>query len=110
MQYILVYITAGNKAEAEAIARAALDKGLAACANILEQAHSLFRWEGRLESGPETVLLLKSRLDLFPALREEARRLHSYTTPCIVALPILDGDRDFLDWINASCTAKPSGD
>ncbi|MDR2050226.1 MAG: divalent-cation tolerance protein CutA [Deltaproteobacteria bacterium] len=110
MQYILVYITARDKAEAEAIASAALDKGLAACANIPGPVHSMYKWEGNLESGPETVLLLKSRRDLFPALREEVRRLHSYATPCIVSLPLLDGDRDFLDWIDASCTAKPSGD
>ena len=102
MQYILVYVTAGDRAEAERIAAAVVGERLAACANIFDSMHSLYWWEGRVERGEEAALLLKSELGLFEALRERVRALHSYATPCIVALPILAGHREYLEWISAS--------
>ena len=102
MQYILVYVTAADRAEAERIAAAVVGERLAACANIFGSMRSLYWWEGRVEQGDEAVLLLKSELNLFEALRERVRALHSYATPCIVALPILAGHREYLDWIGAS--------
>lgn len=107
MRYILVYITAGDREEALRLAEALVGARLAACANILGAAHSIYWWEGKVERGEETVLVLKSRRDKFAELLREARRLHSYATPCIVALPIVDGNPDYLDWIDASCSPGP---
>ncbi len=103
MQYILVYVTTSGKAEAENIARAVLDDCLAACANIIEPMRSLYWWKGNLENTDEAVLLFKTELDRFERLKQKVCLLHSYETPCIVALPIIDGNRDYLDWITSSC-------
>ena len=103
MQYILVYITTKDRDEAERIAAAVVSEGLAACANILDSMRSLYWWNGQMESATETILLLKSELDRFEALQKKVTQLHSYETPCIVALPIIAGSRAYLDWISASC-------
>lgn len=103
MQYILVYITTKDKAEAEAIAADVIGRGLAACANILDPMQSMYWWKGNMVKDSETVLLLKTELERFDELKQKVALLHSYETPCIVALPIIDGDRAYLDWISSAC-------
>ena len=102
MQYIMVYVTVGGQAEAGRIAAAVVGEKLAACANVIAPMRSLYWWEGKLEEAKEAVLLLKSELGLFEALRDRVRALHSYETPCIVALPILAGSQDYLDWLGGN--------
>jgi periplasmic divalent cation tolerance protein len=97
----LVYVTTADEAEAERLARAAVEERLAACANILPGMRSLYWWQGKVEAGRETVLILKTRANLVDALTARLKELHSYDTPCIVALPILGGNADFLTWIAA---------
>lgn len=95
----LVYVTAPNQAEAESLARVAVEGRLAACANILPGMRSLYWWRGRLEQADECVLILKTTEALVPALTEALTRAHSYECPCVVALPIAAGNPDFLRWI-----------
>jgi len=97
----LVYVTAPTLAEAESLARLAVEGRLAACANILPGMRSLYWWQGRLESADETVLLLKTTAELAPALIRALTEAHSYDCPCVVALPIATGNPDFLRWIEA---------
>lgn len=97
----LVYVTAPSLAEAERLGRLAVEARLAACANILPGMRSLYWWKGALESAEETVLVLKTREELVPALTEALTKAHSYEVPCVVALPILAGNKDFLAWIDA---------
>ena len=97
----LVYVTAPTLAEAESLARLAVEGRLAACANILPGMRSLYWWQGRLESADETVLLLKTTQELAPALIRALTEAHSYDCPCVVALPIAAGNPDFLRWIEA---------
>ena len=97
----LVYVTAPTLAEAESLARLAVEGRLAACANILPGMRSLYWWQGRLESADETVLLLKTTAELAPALIRALTEAHSYDCPCVVALPIASGNPDFLRWIEA---------
>jgi periplasmic divalent cation tolerance protein len=104
MEAILIYITAADKAEAEKLASALVGERLAACANILDGVDSSFWWEGKIEHGREALCLLKSVRGKFPALRQRVLELHSYKTPCVVALPIIDGNPDFLAWISESCS------
>jgi periplasmic divalent cation tolerance protein len=104
MEAILVYITTANKAEAEKLAAALVGERLAACANIVDGIESVFWWEGKINHSREALCLLKSVPEKFPALRQRALELHSYETPCVVALPILDGNPDFLTWISESCS------
>jgi periplasmic divalent cation tolerance protein len=95
----LIYVTCGDHAEAEKIGRALLEERLAACVNIFDNMHSLYWWQGALEEGHESVLIIKSRLAASGAITERVRALHSYTTPCVVVFPIQGGNPDYLEWI-----------
>ena len=104
LQYILVYVSCADKAEAEKIASAVLDERLAACANVVDGMESMYWWKGKLEKARECILIFKSEQRLFERLNGKILDLHSYETPCVVALPIIRGNRAYLDWISASVT------
>jgi len=95
----LIYITTENKAEAERIGQALVEEYLAACVNIIDGMNSIYRWEGRLMQENETVLIAKTIEAKVPALMQRVKALHSYDCPCIVALPITDGNEAFLNWV-----------
>lgn len=95
-----VYITAPNDDEAATIARALVQERLAACANILPGARSIYRWQGKIADDSETVCVLKSHVDRLPKLIERAQQLHSYDVPCVVAMPITDISEDYADWLS----------
>ncbi|MBI4411376.1 MAG: divalent-cation tolerance protein CutA [Deltaproteobacteria bacterium] len=99
MRYAVVYITCSNRTEADKIGRTLVEERLAACVNIIDGMNSIYRWEGKIEEAKETVLIAKTRETLVKKLIEKAKSLHSYDCPCIVALPITDGNHDFLVWI-----------
>jgi len=101
-----VYVTAPSLAEAESLARLAVEGRLAACANILPGMRSLYWWQGKLEQAEEAVLILKTTEALVPALTEALTRAHSYDCPCVVALPIAAGNPDFLRWIEAETAPR----
>ena len=103
MSHIVVLVTATSTGEAEAIGRALVEGRMAACVNISSAAvRSLFRWQERIEEQEEVLLVVKSRRDLLPSIIETVKRLHSYTVPEVIALPILDGSPDYLAWIDES--------
>ena len=102
MDPIFVYITAASEDEARRIGRALVDEQLAACVNILPRMESIYRWENRVETAAEAVLIAKTRKALFEQLAERVRGLHSYSCPCIVAWPLTDGAPAYLDWIRES--------
>lgn len=97
----LGYITVGTEDEAKRIARTLLDERLIACANILPGVTSLYRWDGRVAEDREVVLIVKTRSGLVSAMTERVQALHSYDCPCVVSLPIEDGNPAFIDWIRA---------
>lgn len=92
-------MTAGSLDEARQIASALVAERLAACANLLPGMESVYRWQGKVESETEIVIIAKTRESLFEQLRARIVELHSYDCPCIVALPITDGHPEFLSWI-----------
>jgi len=94
-----VYVTCKNRSEAERIATLAVKKRLAACANWFP-VRSIYWWEGRLERAGETALVLKTTAARVKPLILAIRRAHSYKVPCIEALPILEGNPDYLKWIS----------
>jgi periplasmic divalent cation tolerance protein len=94
-----IYMTAGNKAEAQKIGKALVESRLAACVNILDNMQSIYRWEQEIQQDTEVVLIAKTTDSLVSELIEKVKTLHSYDCPCIVSLPILDGYRPFLNWI-----------
>ena len=101
MSACMVYITAGDEAEAKALGRALVEARLAACANVLPGITPIYWWEGKVEEGSEVALIAKTRADLVERLTEFVKERHSYDCPCVVALPIAAGNPAFLDWIAA---------
>ena len=95
----LLYMTAGDREEALALARILVGERLAACANVLGAATSVYRWEGAVQEEGEVVLVAKTVEDRVEAAASRVREAHSYDSPCVVALPISGGDAEFLSWV-----------
>lgn len=100
--YIIVMVTTASRAEAETIAQRLLEAKLIACANIIGPIESHFRWSGEIDKAKEYLVLMKSRKDLFGKLSESVKASHSYEVPEIIALPVVDGSKTYLDWL-ADC-------
>src|SRR4051812_34224104 len=96
---IVILSTCSSAEEGERIARALLDERLAACVNVLPGARSFYRWKGQIEDATECLLVIKSSRALFSALRAAIEKAHSYEVPEIVALPIVDGAPNYLNWL-----------
>jgi periplasmic divalent cation tolerance protein len=100
---VVVLVTCASRKEAERLARAVMGKKLAACVNIASApVKSVYRWKGKVETATEFPLVMKTTRRKFSALEKEIRRLHSYETPEIIALPILAGSVAYLRWIAES--------
>ena len=97
--FVVVLMTAPDADVAGRIASTLVDERLVACVNILPGLRSLYRWEGKLCDEGEVLCLMKTRLDLFPALRDRIAALHPYQVPEIIALPLAAGSAPYLDWV-----------
>jgi periplasmic divalent cation tolerance protein len=95
----MIYVTCGSVNEAREIGDAVVRERLAACANIIEGMRSIYWWQGAVEEGAETVLILKTAVANVPSLSERVKALHSYDVPCIAEIPLGGGNADYLDWI-----------
>ena len=102
---IVVLSTASSAAEAESIARKLVEDRLAACVNLVPGIRSFYRWKGTIEDSPEWLLIIKSSRDRFEALRTELEKLHSYEVPEVIALPVVDGARNYLNWMDGELGA-----
>ncbi len=98
--YIIVLITTKDKHEAEKIANALLKERLIACANIINPVCSLFHWQGKIDNAEECLVVMKSRKKLFAELTDHVKLLHSYDVPEVLALPIIDGSKNYLNWMS----------
>ena len=101
MTAYLVYITAAGEDEARKLGRALIEARLAAGVNIIPHVRSLYRWRGEVHDEREAAVIAKTRDSLVEALIAKVKELHSYECPCVVALPIVAGNPDYLDWIEA---------
>ncbi|MEE4311772.1 MAG: divalent-cation tolerance protein CutA [candidate division KSB1 bacterium] len=99
MEYVIVFVTTSDDAEAERIGRSLVDKRLAACCSIIPAVKSIFRWKGDLSEENESQLLIKTRSVLLQELIRHVNEIHSYDTPEIIALPVLAGSETYLQWI-----------
>jgi len=95
----IVVTTTGSEEQARSIARALVERRLAACVNILSPVESVYRWKGKVESDAEWLLLIKTTAEAFPRVRDAILELHSYEVPECILLSIEDGSADYLDWI-----------
>jgi len=99
---LVVLITTKDKAEAKKIIDFLLMNKLIACANIIDSVSSLFWWNDKIDKASEVLIVAKTKKTKFKRIIKEVKSLHSYDVPEIIALPIIDGNPDYLKWINDS--------
>jgi periplasmic divalent cation tolerance protein len=97
--YIIILVTTKDKDEAEKISQLLLKERLIACANIVSPVTSFFYWRDKIEKTEESLIVTKSRQDLFEKVAERVKSLHSYEVPEVLALPIVEGSKAYLDWM-----------
>lgn len=83
-----------------------VEQNLAACVNLLEHMTSIYKWEDKLEEGQEVVMIVKTRKTLMPKLIKTVPKHHSYESPCVLQLPIQEGNPEFLRWIATETEQK----
>ena len=105
---IVVLSTCASAEEAQRMARALVEKRLAACVNVMPGIRSVYRWKDAIEDEEEVLLLIKTSRVLLEELREEIERLHSYEVPEVIALSVVDGSERYLAWMNRELAHKPS--
>ena len=100
MEYNVIFVTTSSIAEARKISNSLITKKLIACCNIVDPIHSIFHWKNEICNENEVLLILKSTKKNFNDIVDEVKKLHSYETPEIIALPIIDGSKEYLKWLN----------
>lgn len=103
----LVYMTFPSKKEAKRTGEALLKERLAACVNVFSDMRSVYWWKGEIESSKEVVMIAKTSVRKYPALKKRVLELHSYECPCILMINIEDGHKGYLDWLNDSLNDPP---
>ena len=101
--HIVVFVTVPSRKSAKVISELLLKKKLAACVNIISGVESYFWWEGKIDRAKELLLVIKTKKGLFTRLVEAVRSEHPYSVPEIISLPIVAGNKKYLEWINDSC-------
>jgi periplasmic divalent cation tolerance protein len=96
---LIVLVTAPNATEAALICRESVQARLAACATSLGSVHSTYWWEGKLTEDEEVLLILKTTAAKFSGLQEMIRKLHSYKVPEIIAVPVVRGLTQYIEWV-----------
>lgn len=104
--YIVIFVTAKDKDEAEKIAAHLVEEKLVACVNIVPNVSSVFWWEKKIDQAQEVLLIAKSKKILFKKIVAAVKSTHSYDVPEVIALPIIDGNSDYLKWIRDSVVKK----
>jgi Uncharacterized protein involved in tolerance to divalent cations len=104
MEALVVYITAPNEEEGAKIARVLVEERLAGCVNIVPEIRSIYSWQGKIEDEKEVLLIVKTRLKLFTVLKSKVLKMHSYSVPEIIALPIVDGSEEYIKWLKEVTT------
>jgi periplasmic divalent cation tolerance protein len=104
---VFVYTTWPTTVEAEEAGRTLVELRLAACVNILPGMISHYRWEGQVERGEETVMIVKTRASLTGAVETAVKEMHSYSTPAILVIPLESVEKNYLAWLMAETEPAP---
>ena len=104
-RFLIVLTTAGSEEQARNLAHALVERRLAACVNVVQHGCSIYLWKGEIVEEAERLLVIKTEKRLFPAVSEAIRELHSYELPEVIALPLSDGDPEYLEWL-AGCLTE----
>ena len=102
-KFSVVMVTAPDLKVARSLARAALNARLIACANLVPKIESHYWWQGKIESGTEVLMIMKTTRANLSALERLVAAEHPYDTPEFLVLPLSAGSRRYLDWLGASC-------
>ena len=103
---MLIVVTVSSREEADKIVNVLLERKLIACANILGPVSSRFWWQGKIDSAEEYMIFMKTKRELFEQVADNVKQLHSYEVPEIIALPIVEGAKPYLEWINSSLAGE----
>ena len=95
----IVLTTAGSQEEAKKIAHALVERKLAACVNVMPQIESVYRWQGKVESATECLLIIKTQAEAFERVRDAIQELHSYDLPECLMIEVSGGSERYLKWI-----------
>jgi periplasmic divalent cation tolerance protein len=98
--YIQVTTTTETKEQAEKIAQYLVETRLAACVQITGQITSVYRWKGKVETANEWLCLIKTSEELFEKVEAAIKKMHSYETPEIIAVPIIKGSKEYMIWLD----------
>ena len=107
---VVILVTTASLREAKNIAKHLVEAKLAACVNISQPVRSIYRWEGKVADEKEFLLLIKSARGLFPQIKAAISKVHSYHTPEIICLPIIDGSRNYLQWLGDAVKKTERGE
>jgi periplasmic divalent cation tolerance protein len=99
---LLVLVTAPSEDEARRIANALVEERLAACVNIVASIESVYRWEGRVTTDRETLLIVKTTAASYDQVEQRVKELHTYSTPEVVAIKIERGSAEYLSWLQSA--------
>lgn len=99
-EYCVIYCTVSSDREGRVIADSLVQKNLAACVNMITPVRSLYTWKGETCDDEERLLIIKSRASIFERVRSDIQALHSYDVPEIIAIPILAGDDQYMQWMD----------
>lgn len=106
MKPLIVYVTTAGRQEADTIARHLVAERLAACCTVIDPVASVYRWQGRVETGSEVLMMIKTMSSRYRELEKRVRELHSYETPEIIAVALYAGDRDYLLWMQGETAGE----
>ena len=104
MNTCMIYVAASGPDEAQKLAKTLVSEQLVACVNIIDGATSIYRWEGKVQSSQESLLLAKTTHERRDAAMARLGEIHSYDTPCIVSYDMAAGIPAYLDWISGETT------
>ena len=104
---VVVLVNCSSLEEAGTIGRQLVAKRLAACVNLVPGVHSWYWWEGKVVEDNEVMVMIKTSRERLAELEKEVVRLHSYAVPEVIALQVVDGSRNYLNWIDFSLSGKP---
>ena len=100
--FIIIYVTAKDSKQAKNIAQKIIQEKRAACVNIVPNVQSVYRWNGKVETSKEVLMIIKSQKSNFSKIADLVTQNHSYELPEIIAVPIVDGSKKYLKWIKES--------
>jgi len=105
-KFSIVFVTAPDLKTARALAKDALEEKLIACANLIPKVESHYRWQGKIESGAEALMILKTQKSKLGALEKLILARHPYDTPELLVLPLSAGNKKYLAWLSDSISQK----